>query len=654
MTGPDLDVDRAEAAWALTGAISPRGLVRVAASDAGGRVLNSYPLVHPVGGRRPWTPWAVHLTDREGRFRLLCADLDARTTPEDVQRDLQQLAGVLDDLAIPHLVCRSGPSGGAHVWVGLAEGVDPDMVARLARMLEGWLPTADPTPLLNPSTGCVRPPGAPHRLGGTSTLVTGSLSELTSPRVTRGDVARLVEALALRVVQEAPSAAPRPTARPVAIDRLGFPHLPGTRRDLPPASRAALTTPVTGGVDASAVLWRVLCGAVAAHWRYGQMRGLLGEPGLEHARTQRHGAVRVPRPSSGAASPLGVLARQWRRAVQKMATLPASRAGEDPTFDGRAAHVTGVVRTVQERAEASAGRWRGPRGIAHRKVLDVICLFELQAVRLDVEADIRRIALTSGIDRETARRALISLASDGWLARSRPAAGPRAATWTTAHDGVIPRQVDPLLSQADPRPTHHGTAQRHLLLDLLGDRLTAAAHDVFAPRTGLGSEAGALYARLNLPRPILELDECLGWGPDQVEHTAALLAGAGLVQRAGRSWTRTSPSHLDEVAESLGMARRGEQRAAAYQIERQAWAWWLEELARLRATHRRLTNPPRLPHPHGHRPSRGTHPRRANGRAHFAESRRLCAPKQPPHTFQTLHTRRDGADRRDARLRQPP
>ena len=47
--------------WVLTSLISPRRVVRAAAVGEAGQPLNSYPLIHPVAGARPWTPWAVHL-----------------------------------------------------------------------------------------------------------------------------------------------------------------------------------------------------------------------------------------------------------------------------------------------------------------------------------------------------------------------------------------------------------------------------------------------------------------------------------------------------------------------------------------------------------------------------------------------------------------
>ena len=147
--------------WALTAAISPRRMVRAAAGDTTGGVLNSYPHVHPTTGRLPTTPWAVCLADAQGRFRLLCFDLDAKPDPRQVDHDGAELTRLLDDQQLPHVVCQSGPSGGVHVWLAVRDGVDAELVAVLTRLLTHRLPTLDPSPLLNPATGCVRPPEPP-------------------------------------------------------------------------------------------------------------------------------------------------------------------------------------------------------------------------------------------------------------------------------------------------------------------------------------------------------------------------------------------------------------------------------------------------------------------------------------------------------------
>lgn len=378
-------------AWALTAQISPRRLVRAAAVDADGRPINSYPLVQPVAGMRPRTPWAVHLADHAGNFHLLCADLDAKSSAQDAAADATRLSGLLDEVGLPHVVCASGPTGGRHVWLALRDKVDAVLVSSLAHLLKAWLLTLDASPLLNPASGCVRPPGAPHRLGGTSRVLAGSASVLIQPTVTADQVRDLVGRLAARV--QATPASRWSERRPVAVAD-GMPFLPGPKRPLSPSCRTALETPPVG--DLSAVLWRVLCGAAAARWRFEDVAAIADAPGLEHARTHRTGASRSPRPATGAASPAAVLRRQWTRAVHTVAELAADPHpdGNDASFDARAETVAELVRAVQGRADAAAGRWGSSRcGLAQRRVLDALCLYHLQAVRPDeVEADIRKIA----------------------------------------------------------------------------------------------------------------------------------------------------------------------------------------------------------------------------------------------------------------------
>ena len=106
-------------AWELTARMSPRGVVRASAVDAGGRPVNAYPRVHPIDGRVPLTPWAVHLTDPAGRFRLLCVDLDAKVSASAAEQDAHLLTKLLAEHGVPFVECLSGPTGGRHVWLGL-------------------------------------------------------------------------------------------------------------------------------------------------------------------------------------------------------------------------------------------------------------------------------------------------------------------------------------------------------------------------------------------------------------------------------------------------------------------------------------------------------------------------------------------------------
>lgn len=607
----------AVAAWGLTGRISPRRVVRAAAVDADGHPLNSYPLVHPVTGAPPWTPWAVHLADASGRYRLVCADLDAKPSPEAAAANADRLARLLAELGIPHLVCASGPTGGRHVWLGLRDTLDAEVVRALAHLLKAWLPTLDLAPLTNPTSGCVRPPGSPHRLGGCSRVITGSLAVLAEPTVTTDQV----HALMTRLAEFVQSSTSTQTARrrPVAVVD-GLPFLPGPKRALSAACRSLLDATPTG--DLSAVLWRVLCGAAAARWRYADVAALADAPGFEHVRSLRAGATRVPRPRRGPASAAAVLRRQWTRAVHAVAALAPGQQGVDATFEARAEVVTGIVRAVQRRADATPGRWgRSRAGLAQRRVLDALCLFHLQGVRADeVEADIRRLGLTCGLDRETARRSLLALAADGWIARSREAAGRRGARWTIDPAGSLHTHLSVTLSQADPRPAGTGPALRTALLGELTDRLRASVHDAFAHQGGLGLAAGSLYGRLRVPLEVVECAHLQGWSIEQTSGVLDRLNAAGLIEASGRWWQRTGPEHLEEVAAELGTDGVGQRRADRYALERALWAWWCTELDAMRLTRRR---PHPLRFPQG--VSRWPHPRRRDGRADFAAARRVLA-----------------------------
>lgn len=570
-------------AWEFTARISPRRLVRAATVGADGEPVNCYPLVHPVTGVRPLTPWAVPLTGKDGRFRLLCLDLDAKPSPEAAARDAALLADLLTELAIPCLVCESGPTGGRHVWVGPVEAVDAELVAVLARLVKAWLPTLDLAPLTNPASGCVRPPGAPHRLGGTSRVLAGSLDVLLEPCVTAAQLRGLVGRLAERVTI---TERPQPGVRRESVDDDGTPHLAGQRRPLSAPARALLDAVPSG--DHSAVLWRILCSAAVAHWRYHDVQAAADAPGLEHARTLRCGNSRTPRPSTGSASPTAVLRRQWTRAVHAMATAPTrvGPVGDDATFDGRAETVNAIVRTAQARADATPGRWADRTGLVQRRVLDALCLFHLQAVHPDsVEADIRRLALTCGSNRETVRRALHALATEGWIEPTHRSFGPHGACWSIDPTGTIHKQTMAALSQADPRPSGAGAAQRTLLVNELTERLTASAHDSFTPRGGLGTETGSLYGRLTQSLDMITCSRLMGWTPDQTLAVLHKLAAAGLVVGGHGSWQRTEPKALDEVAAEQGTTGLTRTRAARYAAERAAWARWQTELNRMHAHH---------------------------------------------------------------------
>lgn len=616
----------ADTSWELTRTISPRRTVRVAAVDAYGSALNLYSAVRRVDKPRPDAPWAVNLADIDGQYRLIGFDFDAKT--HDASEDADRLSEILQRLGIEHVVCESGPTNGRHVWLALTQGLSPQIVRDLAHIAQRLLPSLDVGPLTNAYTGCLRPPGAPHRAGGSSRVVGGDVRTLQTPTTQPEAITALVAALSALVVDTAPL--PRHRAAPTHTDEHGHPYIPGPRRPLPAFSSRAANEPAALG-DASAILWRVLIGAAAAHWHYHEVAALAETaPGLEHVRTIRDRSTRIPRPARGPASASATLTRQWLKAVQHVAGR-AQRAGADPSFDPRADTIADQVHDIQTRARAVGGRWATRGGPADRRVLDALCLLALKSLSHTVEADIRRLALMTGMGRETARTALHRLAAHGWISQARDADGPNAAHWTLASPGGFHSDADTSRSQADPRPPGAGAAKRSAAITELEQRLQAAADDLFTLAPGYGLHAGNVFARLlSTPLPVDSIADSLGLTVEHVLPTLHALVSGGLVHHSSAGWSSRSDEVRREVARQLGVLGRLHTRALRYELERELWAWWQAEQTWMQAPRR--TDSRRRP-----RPGQlilvpveetnlfGAHPRRADGKADYRRARAILA-----------------------------
>lgn len=633
--------------WLLTQTISPRPTVRVATVDAYGEILNQYASTQRVGPTPPETPWAINLTGPDRTFRLLCFDHDAKTpgAAAAAARDAEVTAGLLAHAGLEPVVCASGPGGGRHVWTALAEPVDAETVATLARLTKHLCPTLDLSPLTNAAAGCVRPPGAPHRAGGASEVIAGSVAALIHPTGTAAQVRAVLEDVAQRIETAEPAHVPD-ARRPLPVDAHRHRYLPGPRRPLPRTSAAALDEDAAMG-DASAVLWRILLGAAASRWRYEDVAALIDRPGMAHVRSARDRGHRIPRTPADSAA---ILTRQWDKAVQHIAASPRRTEGEDPTFDERAGAIAAHVRKVQQRADASAGRWTTPAGPTDRRVLDALCLLALQGLTASVEADIRRLGLLAGIGRETARTGLLRLAQDGWISQHSPAEGVRAARWTIAPPAAVHNSPIEGRSQADPRAprTPTGAADRTTLLATLSARLTDAAHDAFTPGAH-GHHAGNLYARTSqAPQSPADLAHLTGASLPRTLRALERLAEDGVLLVGPDGWRRPSRDARAAAATRHGTSGRLEQRARTYALERDLWTWWQAEQAWMRAP-RRTPAQRRAGYgqlaiiPTPETTSYGAHPRRADGRADYRAARAIRLEDHRPTQQPTPATARRAA-----------
>ena len=625
--------------WALTRTLSPRDTVRFAVpEDHAGNWSNLYATTADVAAPRPEGPWAMYLADRDG-YRFLCFDLDAGRG--NAAHDAGRLSLWLDELNIDHLVAVSGPAGGRHVWISLAEATDPRLVRELADLAGSLLPSLDKSPLSNPDTGCVRPPGAPHRHGGASALERGAIATLTRAATTVEDLALLRAFLV-----DAGAAEPAPAVsiiRGMARDDAGHPYLIGRRREPSARIRALLAAPPAE--DTSTTQAIVLAGLARARWRYSEVAALLEHsPALEHARTRpaRGGRTAVRHDAA-----LRRLAADWQRTVYYVAANPIAGDGEDREFQDRATAVTAAVRAVEEHATAMPGLWgldgpsrpaRSRRGrYSHRAVLRAVCLYLVQAARDVVEVDVRRLAQDTGYGREACRLALIALSTPhdsgnvegAWLVRVDEAEGVHGATYRLSKRFSTAPE-DSKWSQAATRPSPTpGSDSRTWWLNQLTAALAALAHETFAAPGSLGRTAGRAYAVLSptAAQSLADVAASSGVSIEQTRRSLRRLAQHGLAVRDAAGWVRPEADHRDQVAIALGVDGYLRERLARYDIERGTWAWWQAELTWMRRRHKRRR---RRRAPTGvtlfaqnDRPDYPKYPRRAGGGFDHATARGL-------------------------------
>ncbi|MBX3196387.1 MAG: hypothetical protein KF727_14980 [Microbacteriaceae bacterium] len=614
--------------WALTRVLSPRDTVRLALAEDDTAWSNLYGAVAGIDGPCPAGPWAMYLADRDG-YRFLCFDLDAGRG--NAVHDASRLGLWLDELNIEHLVAISGPSGGRHVWIALAEATDPRLVRELADLAGSLLPSLDKSPLSNPDTGCVRPPGAPHRHGGTSLLEHGDLAALARAATTVDALAQLRAFLV-----DAGAAEPAPAVsiiRGMARDDAGHPYLVGRRRE--PSARIRALMAAAPADDTSTTQAAVLAGLARARWRYNDVAALLEHsPALEHARTR---PGRIGRVAVRGDAARRRLAADWQRTVYYVAANPIAGDGEDREFQERTAAITAAVRAVEEHANAMPGLWgvdgpsrpaRGRRGrYSHRAVLRAVCLYLVQAARDVVEVDVRRLSQDTGYGREACRLALIALSTrhdpddphSSWLVRVDEAEGVHGASYRLSprfSTGTDERKWSQAATRPSPTP---GTDSRTWWLHELATKLSELAHDTFAAPGSLGRTAGRAYAALSpeVARGLLDVASSSGISAEQTRRSLHRLARHGLAARTEHGWQRVTPEARDAVAAELGVDGYLRDRSARYDVERGTWAWWQAEMTWMRRRHkrrrRRRTPTGVVLFAQNDRPDYPKYPRRAGG-----------------------------------------
>lgn len=619
---------------------APRGRVRCDVRDEVGVWAHRYDDEERVTAHPPQGPYAVYLADERARFRFVVFDLDAKVEggAEQVRTDAAFLAERLDAAGLAYLVAASGSPGSIHLWVPVNDpqtaGAPARLVARIAHAAAHRCPSVDKSPLLNPVTGCVRPPGAPHRNGGYSRLI-----EPRDPMAAAAYADAAPNTVAkLERLAELLGPVPEPEDQDTAAGSGGIidtaaVRLVGRRREMSKTTAALLAQ--APEADASAHLARILTGLALSRWSLADVLTEYAQrpaaPGWAHVRTQATEHGRRPRTE---AAQRAVLERQWRRQVAYAARLPRREQRTQDTPQVRA--LVEMVWSIEQVSTATAefGHWwRSQSGASDRKAVHHVAQLALEALTDTVEVDGRRLADATGMVHSTAARALGRLVMDGRLILIEEGEGRRAHTyrivppteWTVQQVREAPTVRGE--TQATPRPGDcPSDLTREVLSTRMRDRSEHAAHDVWTapcPRGtgGLGRHLEATAAALEEtpenthPYDVDFLTRRTGYTPDTIARHLRTLASWYLVATdptTGHLRTRTD--RYDDAARALDVEGTRARRMARYEHERRVWAAWVAEVETLRAPRGSLVQ--LIP---AHRRTR--YPRTSDGRPDHAAAR---------------------------------
>ncbi|PJN21124.1 helix-turn-helix transcriptional regulator [Kitasatospora sp. CB02891] len=555
-------------------------------------------------------PVAMHLAvHRRGLgpvYTLVALDLDAsRGGRAQVDADEARLRALLLSAGVPVVVATSGPSGGRHLWTACPAGLGPHLVARLARAAEQLCPSLDIAPLLNPRTGCVRPPGAAHREGGHSVLADDDVD--TAVRVlqrgaTPAAFARLAHALeglarAAGLLPEplaggsedgvpASITARGPVQRAIVTDRQSL-RLDVPRRSLGPAALHALAYRPRQDEDHSALVHcrarsLALAGGTLADLQL-LVRDRAAAPSLEWLRTARS--------VTGNRAPLDEreadrrIKRVWYLAVQDAARMPRGSEQGSRGYDEVLADVADLLARA---AAAGTARWTRPSGPSDLAALHALAHLMLMAGTTEVTADCRRVGVLMGRSHETANRALRRIAADGWITVLEEAdlyqGTGRRITLAAGH--VCTGESGHACAVA----TTEEAAPAMDLRAAVGDRIVLQQGDIWH-RIGHHARRTLLAVEDQVVATTEQLLSLSPYSPRTALRHLVRLAELGLVEqdKAGR-WRRTDRT-LAQAARAARVLGRTADLAVRTLVDQAVTAWWAAhvEWSRLdRAAKRRI------------------------------------------------------------------
>ena len=333
----------------------------------------------------PSQPWAVYLASGQ-IYRSLVFDFDEGPTYAP-HVDAREAFWYLEVCGFAPVLAESG-GGGYHVLARLSVPTHAHVIGPIVSNLHNFWPSLDISPMVNPRTGCIRPPGSLHRSGHRSRVIAGSLTAFTSTPAK--DALDRLESL----TQSSPSATPATVAtqsKPISDKAYRLLRYGDTEQAFPSRSemiQAIAYSYVRAGKSVTALF-----------------RALRDKANL--------GGVKVQR------MPLKRAEQYVERSYFKAVSFEPTRTAPAQTM-----REIGALRQTFDHAD-----WSGLAGATDRTVADVLLAMAERLGTMTFGMSMRELAERAAIDKETARRSQQRLVEAGFMNQVAPAVGPNAAIW---------------------------------------------------------------------------------------------------------------------------------------------------------------------------------------------------------------------------------
>ena len=239
--------------------------------------------------------------------------------------------------------------------------------------------------------------------------------------------------------------------------------------------RSLIDTPCLPGEDRSARMWRILIACAIGHWTLKDVLVLADKPGMAHARTRRDpNGIEHKRPIQGPGGTLTVIRDDWRRAVNAAMRM-RRRQGDDPQWPAKPTGRTPSPQACCARPWCARNGFARGGGPADLRVLAALCLYAVRACTTAIQADIRRLAIDTGIGgRPHAARSNASNTTAGSARRHTRKAGR-----PTPGKSAEPQRNDDHFCHARSQMNMPPAQQRDQLIRRINLWLNICSHDAF-------------------------------------------------------------------------------------------------------------------------------------------------------------------------------